>query len=231
MPTDLRTGVLVVGAILLLAAVLSGTFKLFGAEIPTVSGRATRVAVGLFGVALILWVLFTPEALREVRPESRQTPPTDEATMSKGTESHVARTPSAAAGGADGVAPKATPTELPHPDGLDLVQTASAAFLACAAPIEPERLPDGANAPREQMIAAHNAVKAFDSATGSYNDCLKSIAEQLTKQYGGVASQAALTGVTRLHAKLHNAAVDRDEVLANRFNEELRAYKARSQSP
>jgi hypothetical protein len=53
MPSDFRIGVLLVGAIFLLAAVLSG--RISGNAIRTAVGKFARAAVGIAGAVLIVW--------------------------------------------------------------------------------------------------------------------------------------------------------------------------------
>jgi hypothetical protein len=102
-----------------------------------------------------------------------------------------------------------------------------AAFLACGAPAAPPEVPDGATATREQMVAAHATVKAFDEATTIYSQCVDATAYQATVQFKATATEADNAAVGSLQTQLHNAAIDRDQALANRFNVQLRLFKAR----
>ena len=104
-----------------------------------------------------------------------------------------------------------------------------AAFLACGAPAPPSDVPDGATATREQMVAAHATVKAFDEATTIYTQCVDSTAYQATVQFKAVATSADTAALSALQTQLHNAAIDRDQAVASRFNVQLRRFKARAQ--
>jgi hypothetical protein len=81
------------------------------------------------------------------------------------------------------------------------------ALADCVEPKASASLPDGSTASREDMVSAMKILRDYDAATKEYAACLEKIGGNLTKQ---------------------NAAVDRVEKLAARYNAELRAFKKRS---
>jgi hypothetical protein len=103
---------------------------------------------------------------------------------------------------------------------MRLIVAASACLLACVAAMpaiagctRPEDIsatviPDGTTATRDQMIAAQKAVKAYDNAVRQYTDCLQKDGDDVSKQ--------------------GDDAVKKDQQLADRFNSELHAFKARN---
>jgi hypothetical protein len=202
MAANLKIGVLVVGAVLLLAALLSGLFKALGSANPNPALKVSRVVMGLFGATLIVWGLV-------VSPRSIQPQP---------------QAPTEAVSTVDATVTPAPSVPLARPD---LVILASAAFTGCAAPAEPGTAPDGAHASRAQMLAAQKLVKAYDAANTAYLGCLDTAATQLLGQYKGIASPSEIQAVGALDTKIHNAAVDRDQALADRFNRQVRIYKGR----
>ena len=109
----------------------------------------------------------------------------------------------------------------------DMLRMARAAFLACGVPTPPTDVPDGTTATRDQMVAAHSAVKAFDAATTTYNQCVDTTAYQAAVQFKAVASGTDTETLNALQSRLHNEAIDRDQAVANRFNVQLRLFKAR----
>ena len=115
------------------------------------------------------------------------------------------------------------------PDTSDMLKMAHAALLACGAPAAPRDMPDGATATREQMVAAHSTVKVFDEATTIYNQCVDTTAYQATVQFKAVASSTDIDTLNALQIQLHNDAIDRDQAVANRFNVQLRRFKARGE--
>jgi hypothetical protein len=52
-------------------------------------------------------------------------------------------------------------------------------------------------------------------------------AYQAIVQFKATATEADNAAVNALQTQLHNAAIDRDQALANRFNVQLRLFKAR----
>ena len=191
---DIRIPMLLVGAILLLAALLSGRF--FGNVVRTAVGKFSRAAVAVAGAVPIVWVLgsYLGSHTRSV------------------TEPAVARTPPVTA------AP------------VNLLGTASSALQACPVSTAPA-VPDGATASAEQMAAAHSAFQAYDAATNSYAKCVDSAVARITKQFAGVASGSDLQSLNTLGVRAHNTAIEQEQALADRFNEQIRLYKARHPKP
>ena len=58
MPQTLIIGIFVLGAVMLLLALVSGGFKIFGSELPGVAGRPGRVIAFVIGVLLVGFSLF-----------------------------------------------------------------------------------------------------------------------------------------------------------------------------
>ena len=109
----------------------------------------------------------------------------------------------------------------------DLTLVASSAFSDCNKPAEPATPPDGTSASREQMLSAQQAMKAYDAATTAYTECVDAAAQHIVEQYQDFVPAAEVRAVRELDVKVHNAAVDQDQVLVNRFNQQLRAFQAK----
>jgi hypothetical protein len=107
------------------------------------------------------------------------------------------------------------------------VFAAHSAFDGCVAPAQPMLIPDGATASMDQMRAARAAVAAYDSATNDYNKCLDAATANTAQQDQGAASPAIVRAVNALGVEMHNAAVEKDQALAARMNQQIRIYKAR----
>jgi hypothetical protein len=104
-----------------------------------------------------------------------------------------------------------------------LVMGASPVFADCTEPDESKVvIPSGAQATRDEMVAAQTAVKAFDTAVAAYSDCLKQ--DEDTK----VAAGGDKAKVHAEAVKLNNEAVMKLQLIADKFNEELRAFKAKA---
>lgn len=83
-------------------------------------------------------------------------------------------------------------------------------------------IPDGTTATRDQMIATQRALKAYDTAVKAYGDCLQ---QQLDSR---VAAGGDKETLSVQYDKMNNDQVDKLQKLADKFNEELRAFKARN---
>ncbi len=76
MPQSVAIGILVLGAVMLLLALVSGSFKIFGSEIPTVANRTARVIAFAIGVVLVGFSLMHFQADPGPKPQPSPTPPT-----------------------------------------------------------------------------------------------------------------------------------------------------------
>jgi len=99
---------------------------------------------------------------------------------------------------------------------------AGTAFADCKAPDNTVQVPDGATATKEEMIAAQKAVVAYDAAIKSYSDCLQQ--EQADK----IANGGDKVKLQKEYSKLNNDQVEKAQQLADKFNAELRAFKAKT---
>jgi hypothetical protein len=85
--------------------------------------------------------------------------------------------------------------------------TSQTVFAGCPAPTAMTDVPNGATASRDQMLAALQAVKVYNAAVTAYAECMQ--------KTGGDATQ-------------RDSEVDRLHKIADKFNTELRTFKARS---
>jgi hypothetical protein len=90
----------------------------------------------------------------------------------------------------------------------------------CVVPDGTVVIPDGATATKEEMITAHKAVMAFDAAVKAYSDCL---AQKLTDK---IAAGDDVSKLPQAYATLNDTQVERAQLLAEKFNTELKAYNA-----
>jgi hypothetical protein len=104
-------------------------------------------------------------------------------------------------------------------------------YADCSYPQPPEKLPDGNTATLEEMVSANKAVKEYEKSVDAYLSCIK-------LEYDAAASAAgdkpdadkkkALEDMNRVTVQKHNATVDQAQAVADRFNEQVRAYKAKN---
>jgi hypothetical protein len=239
MSTDARITILVVGIVLLAAALIG---VLIAAANKRRSGHALRLLIGAVGAALIIWaVTLRPHAGRHSAPSAvvARTAPAaaDSAGAGAGATGGAAANAPAGQAAAAPAAPagqgaQAAPGGSAGAGGArpDVIFLAGAAFDGCPLPKRPATAPDGATATRAQMVASQRAVKAFDAAIDAYQGCLNTAAGNFVGQYGRVVTQASLQEVDALHTKLNNAAADTDQAVADQFNRQLRVFNARSQA-
>jgi hypothetical protein len=96
------------------------------------------------------------------------------------------------------------------------------AFADCAAPENNVQIPDGTTATREEMIAAQKAVQGYDAMVKTFTDCLQQEQQQKVEAGGDKAK------LQKQYAELNNAWVEKVQQLADKFNAELKAYKAKA---
>jgi hypothetical protein len=110
---------------------------------------------------------------------------------------------------------------------LGAALAASQANAACAYPVAPGKFPDGAQATKEEMLAAKGQVVQYNTEMDAYLGCIKT-------EYD--ASVAGLTSPTKEQlAKLEKSQVQKQDAalkevtdVTERFNEQLRAWKAKN---
>lgn len=109
--------------------------------------------------------------------------------------------------------------------------TAGPVYADCSYPPPPDKLPDGNTATKDEMIAGQQAVKSYDKAINAYLACIKLEHDGAASKIGDKPStpeqKKALEDLNRVQIQKNNAAVDQLQSVADRFNEQVRAYKAK----
>jgi hypothetical protein len=104
---------------------------------------------------------------------------------------------------------------------------AQQAQSACTYPIAPGKFPDGSTASREEIKAAKDVVIKYDADMNTYLVCIRSEYEtRITAQSNVTAEQKA--EMERMHAQKEDAALAEVKDVVDRFNEQLKAWKAKS---
>ena len=101
------------------------------------------------------------------------------------------------------------------------------AYAACTYPTAPDSIPDGNSATLDQMVAAQKAVREFDTAINAYTACLK-LEHDAALSKGDQLTDDQKKDLERMQVQKHNAAVEADEALAARFNDQLKAFKTKN---
>jgi hypothetical protein len=111
---------------------------------------------------------------------------------------------------------------------VTLSLAAGTAYAECSYPKAPDKIPDGNTATLEEMIAAQAAVKNYDKEINAYTDCIKLEYDSDMAKDGATYSDAKKKALEKRQIQKTNAAVDEDQQVAARFNEQLKAYKAKA---
>jgi hypothetical protein len=96
------------------------------------------------------------------------------------------------------------------------------AFADCQAPSDSVAIPNGTSATRDEMVTAQKAVRAFDAAVKTYTECLQQ------EEDARIAAGGDKEKLAKQYADMQNTQVDKAQKLADKFNVELRAYKAKN---
>jgi hypothetical protein len=97
----------------------------------------------------------------------------------------------------------------------------------CVYPKAPASIPDGKTATEEEMISGMRAVKEYNTQVTAYLNCLDMQMQTDISAAGTEAPPETVAQIKAINAKRHNAAVEELESHAARFNEQVKAYKAR----
>ena len=104
---------------------------------------------------------------------------------------------------------------------------AAQANAACDYPVAPGKFPDGTQASLDEMKTAKASVVKYNADMDAYLTCIKSEFDaKVATQTEATADQK--TEMERVQLQKHNAAVDEVTQVTERFNEQLRAYKAKT---
>ena len=103
-----------------------------------------------------------------------------------------------------------------------------AAYADCPYPAAPEKLPDGASATMDEMVAGQKAVRAYDKAIQEYVACIDKELDEKIAKAGDQLKPQQKADMQKVEAQKHNAAIDQDQSIADRFNEQVKVFKART---
>jgi hypothetical protein len=106
--------------------------------------------------------------------------------------------------------------------------TAAPGHADCAYPTSPEKIPDGNSASLSEMVTVKKAITEYDAAIGIYLDCIKQEHEDAVAKAGGKLTDKQKDELDHIETQRHNAAVALLQSVADRFNEQVRIYKAKN---
>ena len=108
---------------------------------------------------------------------------------------------------------------------------AAPAFADCTVPPDNVVVPGGAKATKDEMIAAQHAVKDYNAAVKDYIDCLGKEMDAKLAAGGEKMKDADRKRINSEYAARQNTVVDAVQKVADKFNVELRAWKAENAPP
>jgi len=104
---------------------------------------------------------------------------------------------------------------------------AAQANAACPYPVAPGKFPDGSVATKEEMLGAKSQVVKYNADIDAYLVCIKGEYDaKVAAAPDATAEQKAKMATD--HDEKHNAAVKEVTDVTDRFNEQLRAWKAKN---
>jgi hypothetical protein len=107
------------------------------------------------------------------------------------------------------------------------VMVSGTAAAECLYPATPASVPDGKTATEEEMMTGMRAVKEYNTQVTAYLNCLDMQMQTDITAAGAEAPPETVAQIKGIAAKRHNAAIEALEAHAARFNEQVKAYKAR----
>ncbi|HXW75759.1 MAG TPA: hypothetical protein VEK10_13185 [Steroidobacteraceae bacterium] len=111
---------------------------------------------------------------------------------------------------------------------LIAVLAAGPVYADCTYPTAPAKLPDGATATLDEMLAGQKTVKEYDTAIKAYVDCIDKELDQKIASAGDKLKPEQKADMQKVEAQKHNAAIDQLQGVADRFNEQVKVFKART---
>jgi len=105
---------------------------------------------------------------------------------------------------------------------------AAPAFADCTAPTIAIVVPDGSKATMEQMLTAQHAIRDTDAAVQQYADCLKAEQDAKIAAGGDKMKDEEKVKISTEYVSRQNVVADQLQKIADQFNVEVRAYKAKT---
>jgi hypothetical protein len=109
-----------------------------------------------------------------------------------------------------------------------LAALAGPVYADCTYPPPPAKLPDGNNATMEEMLEGKKAVTQYNKDINAYVSCIKLEHETAVTNAGDKLTPQQKADMEKMEVQKNNAAVDQLQTIADRFNEQVRLYKAKN---
>jgi hypothetical protein len=106
--------------------------------------------------------------------------------------------------------------------------SAAAAHADCPYPVPPDKAPDGANATMQDMLAGQKAVTEYNTAVTAYVACVDKETNDAIAKAGDQLKPEQKADMERVRDRKHDAAIDQLQKVADRFNEQVKIFKAKA---
>ena len=104
---------------------------------------------------------------------------------------------------------------------------AAQAHAACNYPVAPGKFPDGNSATKEEMLAAKSQVVTYNKDMETYLSCIQGEFDAKTAA-DTTSTPEQKADAQKMQEQKYNAAVQELQGVADRFNEQLRVWKAKN---
>lgn len=109
-----------------------------------------------------------------------------------------------------------------------LAALAGPVYADCSYPPPPAKIPDGNSATMQEMLDGKNAVTQYNKDINAYVACIKLEHETAVTTAGDKLTPQQKADMEKIEVQKNNAAVDQLQSVADRFNEQIRIYKAKN---
>jgi hypothetical protein len=109
-----------------------------------------------------------------------------------------------------------------------LAALAGPVYADCSYPPPPAKIPDGNTATMQEMLDGKNAVTQYNKDINAYVACIKLEHETAVTTAGDKLTPQQKADMEKIEVQKNNAAVDQLQSVADRFNEQIRSYKAKN---
>ena len=109
-----------------------------------------------------------------------------------------------------------------------LAALAAPVYADCSYPPPPAKIPDGNTATMQEMLDGKNAVTQYNKDINAYVACIKLEHETAVTTAGDKLTPQQKADMEKIEVQKNNAAVDQLQSVADRFNEQIRIYKAKN---
>jgi hypothetical protein len=104
---------------------------------------------------------------------------------------------------------------------------AAQANAACDYPVAPGKFPDGTQASKDEMLTAKKSVQKYNEDMTAYLQCIKSEFEAKVAGMDKITPEQK-TEMEKVQNQKQTAALEEVTAVTERFNEQLRAWKAKN---